>query len=164
MRFLLVDRLTRMEVGRSVEGHTTWSLSEDVFEDHFPGVPIVPGVLLVEAMAQMAGFLLARTYKKEYGDEHFVGAILSIIHKAKFRRTVAPGDRVDMHADLTSFDRKRASCRAKASVDGQLRAEAVLSFVWHVQPIDEAPPELLTRRASYERFVFAGLDGEASGA
>ncbi len=158
MRFLMLDRLTSLELGESVEGYKCWSLSDDVFEYHFPGSPIVPGVLLVESMAQMVGFLLEKTYHREFGDENFVGAILSIIHKAKFRRPVVPGDRVDMLGKLLAMDRTRASCSVQARVNGDLRAQADLSFVWHVRPPEEVPPELSIQRASYERFVFEGLD------
>jgi 3-hydroxyacyl-[acyl-carrier-protein] dehydratase len=161
MRFLLVDRLTSLEVGKRVEGYKCWSLADDVFDEHFPGTPIVPGVLLVESMAQMVGFLLHRSYVHEFGDDAYVGAILSIIHKAKFRRLVEPGDRVDMDGELLAMDRTRASCRVRASVRGEERATADLSFVWHVRQPEELPPELLMQRRSYERFVFAGLESQA---
>lgn len=160
MRFLLLDRLTRMEIGKSVEGYKCWSMSDDVFDEHFPGTPVVPGVLLVESMAQMMGFLLQRTYHAEYGGDDFVGAILSIIHSAKFRRVVEPGDRVDMAGRILAMDRTRASCRVSASVGGEERASADLSFVWHVRKRGELPPELSHQRSSYERFVFAGLEAE----
>ena len=160
MRFHLVDRLTRLELGESVEGFKCWSMADDVFQDHFPGRPVVPGVLLVESMAQMMGFLLQWSYHAKFGREREPHAILSIIHKAKFRRTVIPGDRVDMVGRIISMDTKRASCTVRGTVDGETRVDADLSFVWYVVDRGELPPELLMQRESYERNVLVGLPSE----
>jgi len=163
MRFLLLDRVTRIEVGESIEGYKCWSMSDDVFDEHFPGAPVVPGVLLVESMAQLMGFLLQRSYHQQYETDEVVGAILSLIHRAKFRKVVEPGDRVDMEGSLLSMDRSRASCRVNASVRGEIRATADLSFVWHIRNRDDLPPELLAQRRSYERFVFSEPGQTAQG-
>lgn len=157
MRFLLVDRLTRLEVGDSVEGFKGWSMADDVFQDHFPGRPIVPGVLLIESMAQMMGFLLRRTYQAHFGDDREAHAILSIVHKAKFRRVVVPGDRVEMKGRIISFDRMRASCQVMSMVDGERRAEADLSFVWHVVDPGLVRADLRAQRETYERTVLSGI-------
>jgi 3-hydroxyacyl-[acyl-carrier-protein] dehydratase len=160
MRFLLVDRITRLEMGASVEGHKCWSLSDDVFRDHFPGNPIVPGVLLVESMAQLVGFLLESTYYAQFGTDKEVAGLLSIIHKAKFRRFVVPGERLDMHGSLLSLDRRRASFRVRASVTNELRAEADLSFVVVSAEPGSMSPELRMHRESYSRFVMGGLGAQ----
>lgn len=158
MRFLLVDRVSSLELGRSISGHKNWSMADDVFNDHFPGTPVVPGVLLVESIAQLLGFLLERSYRRQYEDDRWIGAILSIIHRAKFRQPVLPGDRVDMKGEVLSLDERRASGRGRGYVDGVLRVEAELSFVWHRQPHDEVPVELTMQRRSYEQFVFGEGD------
>lgn len=157
MRFLLVDRITKLEPGRCIEGVKCWSLADEVFRDHFPGAPIVPGVLLVESMAQLVGFLIEHSYRRAFGDEEDVGALLSIIHKAKFRRFVVPGECVEMQGVLLSFDPSRASCRIRAAVDGQIRAESDLSFVIHTWEAGSMGALLREQRESYSRVVMAGL-------
>lgn len=164
MRFLMVDRIASMEVGASVSGFKCWSVSDDVFRDHFPGTPIVPGVLLIESMAQLCGFLLSNTYRARFGHAREVGAILAMVHRAKFRRFVVPGDRVDMAATLVSFDAHRAACRIRGTVASELRTEAELSFVFHTWDPADTASELRMHRESYERLVFADLRQRVSDA
>lgn len=157
MRFLLVDRVTKLEPGRCIEGIKCWSMADDVFRDHFPGAPIVPGVLLVESMAQLVGFLIEHSYRRAFGGEEDVGALLSIIHKAKFRHFVVPGECVEMKGELLSFDSNRASCRISAAVGGQIRAESDLSFVINTWKAGSMGALLREQRESYSQIVMAGL-------
>lgn len=157
MRFLMVDGLTELDSGRSVAGYKAWSLSEDVFQDHFPGSPIVPGVLLVESMAQMLGFLIERSYRDRFDVDCFISPILTIIQKAKFRRFVLPGETVDMKGTLLSLDKRRASGTARAEVIGEVKAEVALSFAITTFDRNELPPELIQQRESYTRFVWRRL-------
>jgi beta-hydroxyacyl-ACP dehydratase FabZ len=124
--FLLVDRILELELGKHVVGIKNVTINEPFFEGHFPGNPIMPGVLILEAMAQVGGFLLmssldARGEKKLL---YFTG-----IDKARFRRPVSPGDQIRF--ELKILQRRLQFCRMKgeASVDGKLVAEAELSSV-----------------------------------
>jgi beta-hydroxyacyl-ACP dehydratase FabZ len=124
--FLLVDRILELELGKHVVGMKNVTINEPFFAGHFPGHPIMPGVLILEAMAQVGGFLLmssldARGEKKLL---YFTG-----IDKARFRRPVSPGDQIRF--ELRILQRRQQFCRMKgeARVDGKLVAEAELSSV-----------------------------------
>jgi hypothetical protein len=90
MRFFLIDKITRWEVGQCAEALKNVALSEDFFADHFPRRPVMPGVLIVEGMAQLAGLLLEATLKQGLGKE--AKAVLTVLERTKFRELVRPGD------------------------------------------------------------------------
>src|SRR5574341_2412028 len=124
--FLLVDRILELELGKRVVGIKNVTINEPFFVGHFPGHPIMPGVLILEAMAQVGGFLLmssldARGEKKLL---YFTG-----IDKARFRKPVVPGDQIRF--ELKILQRRVQVCRMKgeAYVEGKLVAEAELSSV-----------------------------------
>lgn len=128
MRFLLLDRIEKIHLQNSIEGIKCWSLNDQIFEDHFPGHPIVPGVLLIESMAQLLGFLIEKSYPLNFPEHGKAHPILSIISKAKLRETVIPGDKCIVKAQLKSIDHKRASGLAQIYVDGKLKSQAELVF------------------------------------
>ena len=128
MRFFLIDRVTKLQQKKSIEGIKAWSLDNEIFLDHFPGNPIVPGVLLTESMAQLLGLLIEYSYYAEWGSKEKVYPILSIIQKAKFREVVRPGDQTKLIAELKTFDKNRAVGKVQVFVDDILKAEATLSF------------------------------------
>ena len=118
--FLLVDRILEIEPGRSAVGLKNVTVDEPFFQGHFPGRPIMPGVLILEAMAQVAGVLLlhdlpARHEKLIY----FTG-----IDRAKFRRPVVPGDQLRLEVEILKLRSWTCKLRAVAKVEGQLAAEA----------------------------------------
>ena len=122
MRFLLVDRITRIEEGHSIEGIKNVTVSEPFFQGHFPGHPIMPAVLIIEAMAQTGGVLLLNTVERpETKLMYFLG-----IDNAKFRRPVRPGDTVRFELKLLKL--KSGFCRmhGEAWVEDELVAEADL--------------------------------------
>ena len=129
MRFYLVDRITKVEIGKEIEGIKCWSLTDEIFNDHFPGNPIVPGVLLVESSAQLLGLLIEQSHEKTYKLKNGVYVLLSLIHKAKFRSFVVPGDQCILKGTLKSLDINRASGSVETYVDGKLVTEVTLSFV-----------------------------------
>lgn len=91
--FLLVDRVTEMELGKRVVGLKNVSANEPFFEGHFPGNPIMPGVLIIEAMAQVGG-ILARLSVPGVMDREGGGVFFAAMNKVKFRKPVVPGDQV----------------------------------------------------------------------
>lgn len=128
MRFYLIDRLESIQPNVSATGIKCWSLSDDMFAEHFPGFPIVPGVLQIESIAQLMGILIEQSYKESFPNAGRAYPILSIVQKAKFREPVIPGDQCFVTVKLTSLDTMRAAGTGQILVDGVLKAEADLSF------------------------------------
>lgn len=128
MRFYLIDRIEEIQPNVSAKGIKCWSLSDDVFAEHFPGFPIVPGVLQIESMAQLMGILIEQSYSVSFPEAGRAYPLLSIVQKAKFREPIIPGDQCIVVAKLTSLDTMRATGNAEIFVDGKLRAQSELSF------------------------------------
>jgi UDP-3-O-[3-hydroxymyristoyl] N-acetylglucosamine deacetylase/3-hydroxyacyl-[acyl-carrier-protein] dehydratase len=120
--FLLVDRILSIVEGRSIEGIKNVTINEPFFEGHFPGHPIMPAVLILEAMAQVGGMLLLNSVD-DPNDKlmYFMG-----IDKAKFRRPVTPGDQLVFRLTLLKLRKGTSKMRGEAYVDDQLVAEAEL--------------------------------------
>jgi UDP-3-O-[3-hydroxymyristoyl] N-acetylglucosamine deacetylase/3-hydroxyacyl-[acyl-carrier-protein] dehydratase len=120
--FLLVDRITSIEEGRSIEGVKNVTINEPFFQGHFPGQPIMPAVLIIEAMAQVGGLLLL-TSVADPNDKlmYFMG-----IDGARFRRPVTPGDQLRFKLTLLKLRSGTSKMRGEAFVDDQLVAEAEL--------------------------------------
>jgi len=121
--FLLVDRIIEFEPRQRVVGIKNVTLNEPFFAGHFPGAPVMPGVLIVEAMAQTAGVLiLANLPDRENKLVFFTG-----IDGAKFRRPVVPGDQLRIEMTVLRLRAAYTRLRGEAYVDGQLVAEALIS-------------------------------------
>lgn len=120
--FLLVDRILEIEEGKKIVGIKNVTMNEPFFQGHFPGHPIMPGVLIVEAMAQVGGIFAQVT--DNLGDDkvtYFTG-----IDKAKFRRPVVPGDVLRFELELIACRRGIYSFKGMAYVEDKLVAEAQL--------------------------------------
>lgn len=124
----MLDRVTEIEPQSHVKGLKCWTLTDDVFDDHFPGMPVVPGTHILESMAQLLGFLIDKSFGQAFPEEGSVYPILSMIHKAKFRSHVIPGDRMEIVGELKTLDRQLATGKASGFVDGIKKAEANFSF------------------------------------
>jgi beta-hydroxyacyl-ACP dehydratase FabZ len=121
--FLLVDRIIDYEPGKRVTGIKNVTLNEPYFQGHFPGAPVMPGVLIVEAMAQTAGVLmLASLPDRQSKLVFFTG-----IDGAKFRRPVVPGDQLRLELTVLRLRPRYIKLRGEAYVDDQLVAEAEIS-------------------------------------
>lgn len=118
--FLLVDRILEIEPGKRALGLKNVTANEPFFPGHFPGRPIMPGVLILEAMAQVGGVLLLH----DLAERHDKLIYFTGIEKAKFRRPVVPGDQLLL--EISILKRRSWTCKlaAVARVDGQLAAEA----------------------------------------
>jgi 3-hydroxyacyl-[acyl-carrier-protein] dehydratase len=119
--FLLVDRVTASDGTKTIQGYKNVTGNEDFFQGHFPGNPVMPGVLQIEALAQLGAALLMQRFVGQRVFAYFAG-----IEKARFKRTVVPGDRLDHDVVVTRDRGKFAVIEGKASVDGQLSCEATL--------------------------------------
>jgi len=122
--FLLVDRIIQARGDESGIGIKNVTANEPQFQGHFPGRPIMPGVLLIEGMAQTAGALCVAS-QLEQGKPSLV--YLMTIDKAKFRKPVVPGDRVEFHMTRLAKRRNMWWFRGEAKVDGALACEAEIS-------------------------------------
>lgn len=120
--FLLVDRILEVEKGKRIVGIKNVTFNEEFFQGHFPGNPVMPGVLIVEAMAQVAAIGLLGIIP-----EHEKKLLyLSAVDRCKFRRPVVPGDQLRIEAEILNLKRRVCKCRAVATVNGQVCAEAEL--------------------------------------
>jgi beta-hydroxyacyl-ACP dehydratase FabZ len=122
--FLLVDRILELEPDRRIVGLKNVTINEEFFQGHFPGAPVMPGVLIIESMAQVAGVLIYRDLPdKEKKLIYFTG-----IENAKFRRPVLPGDQLHVEMQLLSRRNNFGKMQGRAMVDGKLVAEATVLF------------------------------------
>ena len=121
--FLLVDQIIHLDLTESeIIGLKNVTINEPFFQGHFPGAPIMPGVLILEALAQTGGILVYRKgYKKKI-------AVLLNVNHAKFRKPVFPGDVLHLHAKALHVSSTGGKVRAKALVKDQLSVEAEISF------------------------------------
>jgi beta-hydroxyacyl-ACP dehydratase FabZ len=121
--FLLVDRVLEIEAGKRIVALKNVTINEEYFLGHFPGHPVVPGVLLLEALAQAGGILLLH----DMPDRHSKLLYFTGIEKARFRRPVRPGDQVRLEIEVLALRQRACRLQGIAKVDGKLAAEAVLS-------------------------------------
>ncbi len=122
--FLLVDRILELDPDKRVVGLKNVTINEPFFQGHFPGAPVMPGVLIIEAMAQVAGVLIYRDLPdKEKKLIYFTG-----IENAKFRRPVLPGDQLRIEMEILARRSNFGKMQGRATVDGKLVTEAVVLF------------------------------------
>jgi 3-hydroxyacyl-[acyl-carrier-protein] dehydratase len=121
---LLVDRITDMELKKSIKGFKNISISEPAFQGHFPGHPIYPGVLILEGMAQAGGVLALKS--SDLTDEEMKNKVIYFmsIDKAKFRTPVRPGDRLDYELEVIKMKSSLMVLKGEAFIDGKICAEA----------------------------------------
>lgn len=121
--FLLVDKVIHLDVeGGVIVGQKNATINEEFFQGHFPNVPIMPGVLILEALAQTGGILV---HEKGYGNKI---ALLLNINSAKFRRPILPGDVIMLHAKIMHVSNKGGRIEAQAMVNDKIAVEAEMSF------------------------------------
>jgi 3-hydroxyacyl-[acyl-carrier-protein] dehydratase len=121
--FLLIDKIIDVEAGKKAVAHKNVSNNEPFFQGHFPDFPIMPGVLIVEALAQTAcvAGLLDEANKGKLG-------IFAGIESMKFKRQVFPGDVLKLEAEITAFKMGMGKAKVKATVDGDVAAVGEIKF------------------------------------
>lgn len=120
--FLLLDKILEMEMGKRIVGIKNVTMNEPFFQGHFPGRPIMPGVLIIEAMAQTGGVLALKSVPPEEVKNKVI--LFMSIDKAKFRKPVIPGDQLRFEIDVIRQRSNIMSLKAQALVDGAVAAEA----------------------------------------
>ena len=122
--FLLVDKIVQLEPGKKVVGYKNVTMDEYFFQGHFPGEPVMPGVLIIEALAQTGAVAVLSLDKFKGKIAYFAG-----INKARFRRKVVPGDTLKLEVELIKLKGSAGIGSAVATVDGEKAAEAEIMFV-----------------------------------
>lgn len=122
--FLLVDKVVEIDLEKNlIIGQKNVTVNEPFFQGHFPELPVMPGVLILEAMAQAGGILI---HEKGFHDNI---AFLLSVNNAKFRRPVVPGDVLMLHVEGAHLTQKGGRVKAKGIVDGKVVAQAEIAFV-----------------------------------
>lgn len=127
--FLLVDRVLEVDETKVVAIKNV-TMNEPFFQGHFPQMPVMPGVLIVEALAQTVGFLVAR--RTPDWEKKFM--LLAAIENARFRKPVVPGDQLRMETEIVRFRSTAARVAGRALVDGEVAAEAEMLFALAWRP------------------------------
>lgn len=136
--FLLIDKVVEMELGKTITAIKNVTINEPFFPGHFPGVPVMPGVLILEALAQAAALLSFKT--KAYAPEEIGIVYFAGIDGARFKKPVKPGDQLVLKVEIVREMRGIWKYKARAEVDGELAAEAELMATLRDNPARATKP------------------------
>jgi|SRR5579863_3448835 len=132
---LLLDRIVEIERAKRIVAIKNVTINEPFFNGHFPGYPIMPGVLIIEAMAQAGAVLLF----KEVSDRDDKLLVFTGIERARFRRPVVPGDQLRIEVEVLAFRKTAGRLQGKAYVNGKLACEGVVTCrLLHLSPLQQA--------------------------
>jgi beta-hydroxyacyl-ACP dehydratase FabZ len=129
--FLMVDRIVECDNQKRIVGIKNVSANEPYFQGHFPGMPVMPGVLQLESMAQTAGILMNALGGESGGIPYFMG-----IDNARFRKVIKPGDQMVIEVEMVTLRSRVARFKAKVMVDGALASEAEMLCMLTEQKAD----------------------------
>lgn len=122
--FLLVDRVIELKIGESIRAYKNVTMNEPFFQGHFPGAPVMPGVLILESLAQTGGILAASSSEGNLEGKLF---LFTGLDHVKFRRQVIPGDRLDLECANMRMKLNLCKLEGRAYVDGKLACEALIT-------------------------------------
>ena len=151
MRFFMLDKIIEWELGERAKAIKNVSLIEGFFDDHFPRHPIMPGVLVIEALAQLSGLLLEATVERDHKKK--VKALLTLLEKVKFRNISKPGDTLILNSEIVSLHEDSGKVKTIAKVEEKVIAETGMIFVW----VSLEDPELEKKRQQLLDFWLQGL-------
>jgi 3-hydroxyacyl-[acyl-carrier-protein] dehydratase len=145
MRFFLIDKINEWNVGKTAKAVKNIALSEDFFDDHFPRRPVMPGVLIIEGMAQLSGLLLEASLKEQYGED--AKAILTVLERTKFRDLVKPGDTLIYTTEITSVNKNGGKVSASAYLNEKtvVTTGMVFAFKYVNDPMLESKRQALMK-------------------
>lgn len=152
MRFLYYDRVLAIEKGRSIAGVKTFSLSEEFLRGHYRKLALVPGVIQIEAMAQLLGWLII------YSHDFRLSSIMSLVEDVTVTSTLRPGFRADIHGEIVSTSKRDSLGRAWIEVDGRRIATMNRIIFSHFHKVNS--DELKDRFCYYSGFNRSDLDAE----
>ena len=148
MRWSLLDKIDRLEINTFIQGRKTFSADEEFFQDHFPNFPVVPGVLIMEALAQLSGKLIGYSVRKQRGDWPF--PILSMMNRVKFRKFVRPDQCITLESTLKSLKQESALVDVRAKIGKKVHAQAEQVFVFNSVPLETVEHQRLETLESSE--------------
>jgi 3-hydroxymyristoyl/3-hydroxydecanoyl-(acyl carrier protein) dehydratase len=125
----MIDRIEEIKYGDHIKAVKCVTLSEDIFNEHFPGYPIFPGSLLLEGLAQLSGALFELTLKND--GKPVLRSVLSIVNRLKFRKPIVPGDKIQLWAKIKSSRIDSGLVMVRAEVDEAICAEGEFTFTFH---------------------------------
>ncbi len=146
MRFLFYDRVTKMAKGKSIAGIKTFALSEEFHRGHFSKVALIPGVIFIEAMAQLLGWLII------YSHDFKISAIMSLIEDVDVPSKLRPGFKADIYGEIISTSKRDSLGKAQIYADGELIASMNRIIYSHFHKVN---PEALKEHFRY----YSGLGG-----
>jgi 3-hydroxymyristoyl/3-hydroxydecanoyl-(acyl carrier protein) dehydratase len=129
MRFFLIDRITTWEPGSLAEGVKNVALSEDFFDDHFPRRPVMPGVLILEGMAQLGGLLLEASLQLKYAKN--AKAVVTVLERTKFRAMIKPGDSLRYRTEVTGLNEAGGKIKATARLADKRVTATEMTFAFN---------------------------------
>jgi 3-hydroxyacyl-[acyl-carrier-protein] dehydratase len=136
LHWIFLDRIDELVPGERVRGAYTWPGDLGIFDEHFPGWPVVPGVLLMESLAQLCGKAIGYSVRQERGDWPF--PILSMMRNVKFRKFVKPDQEVELNGQFVALRDESAVMKVRAVLDGRVMAQAEQVFVFNAVPLEDS--------------------------
>ena len=145
MRFFLIDKIDEWNVGTTAKATKNVTLSEDFFDDHFPRRPVMPGVLIIEGMAQLSGLLLEASLKEKFGQD--AKAVLTVLERTKFRELVRPGDTLTYSTEVISVNKTGGKVSVQALCENRtvVTSGMVFAFKYVDDPMLEQKRESLMK-------------------